>query len=51
MRTSPAFALLVCAMVVTAACTPFIQTVEPTPTLIARTESVRQRPMARVERG
>jgi membrane fusion protein (multidrug efflux system) len=38
-------------MVVTAACTPFIQTVEPTPTLIARTESVRQRPMARVERG
>ena len=31
MRTSPAFALLVCAMVVTAACTPFIQTVEPFP--------------------
>ena len=51
MRSSPAFAFLVCAMVVTAACTPFVQTVEPTPTLIARTDSVRQRPMARVERG
>ena len=50
-RSSPTFALVVVAMVVTAACTPFVQTVEPTPTLIARTDSVRQRPMARVERG
>ena len=36
---------------VLAACEAFIQTVEPTPTLITRTESVRQRPMAPVSRG
>ncbi|MCY3959547.1 MAG: HlyD family efflux transporter periplasmic adaptor subunit [Chloroflexi bacterium] len=34
-----------------AACEAFIQTVEPTPTLITRTESVRQRPMVPVTRG
>jgi len=33
------------------ACETFIQTVEPTPTLITRTESVRQRPMVPVTRG
>ena len=33
------------------ACEAFIQTVEPTPTLITRTESVRQRPMVPVSRG
>ncbi len=36
---------------VLAACEAFIQTVEPTPTLITRTESVRQRPMVPVTRG
>lgn len=36
---------------VLAACETFIQTVEPTPTLITRTESVRQRPMVPVTRG
>ena len=50
-RSSPLCAFLVFAMVTAAACTPFIQTVEPTPTLIARSESVRQRPMTRVVRG
>ena len=36
---------------VLAACESFIQTVEPTPTLITRTESVRQRPMVAVASG
>jgi multidrug efflux pump subunit AcrA (membrane-fusion protein) len=36
---------------VLAACETFIQTVEPTPTLITRTESVRQRPMVPVTQG
>ena len=44
----PALAL---AGTVLAACETFIQTVEPTPTLITRTESVRQRPMVPVTRG
>jgi len=44
-------AALTLAAAVLAACEAFIQTVEPTPTLITRTESVRQRPMAPVTRG
>ena len=44
-------AALALAGTVLAACETFIQTVEPTPTLITRTESVRQRPMVAVTRG
>ncbi|MCY3896241.1 MAG: HlyD family efflux transporter periplasmic adaptor subunit [Chloroflexi bacterium] len=44
-------AALAMAGTVLAACEAFIQTVEPTPTLITRTESVRQRPMVAVTRG
>ena len=44
-------AALALAGTVLAACEAFIQTVEPTPTLITRTESVRQRPMVPVTRG
>ncbi len=44
-------AALALAGTVFAACETFIQTVEPTPTLITRTESVRQRPMVAVSRG
>ena len=53
-RTGPRLAGLVAlslAGIVLAACEAFIQTVEPTPTLITRTESVRQRPMVQVSRG
>ena len=44
-------AALALAGTVLVACEAFIQTVEPTPTLITRTESVRQRPMVAVTRG
>lgn len=44
-------AALALAGTVLAACETFFQTVEPTPTLITRTESVRQRPMVPVTRG
>lgn len=53
-RTGPrvaGLAALALAGTVLAACEAFIQTVEPTPTLITRTESVRQRPMVSVTRG
>lgn len=53
-RTGPRLAGLVALVLVGAvltACETFIQTVEPTPTLITRTESVRQRPMVPVTRG
>ena len=53
-RTGPrlvGLAALALAGTVLAACEAFIQTVEPTPTLITRTESVRQRPMVPVTRG
>ena len=53
-RTGPrlaGLAALALAGIVLASCEAFIQTVEPTPTLITRTESVRQRPMVPVTRG
>lgn len=53
-QTGPRLAGLVALALVgtaLAACEAFIQTVEPTPTLITRTESVRQRPMVPVTRG
>ncbi len=51
-RRGAALAVLAAAGALLGACdAAFIQTVEPTPTLITRTESVRQRPMAPVTRG
>ena len=46
-----ALPLLVGISVLLAACDVFVETVEPTPTLISRRESVRQRPSAPVVRG
>ncbi len=50
-RHARRLALLALAAVATLACDGFIATVEPTPTLISRRESIRQRPMVAVVRG
>ncbi len=50
-RLGQRLALLALAAVATLACDGFIATAEPTPTLISRRESIRQRPMVAVVRG
>ena len=43
--------VFVLVLILATACEAFVRTVEPTPTLVTRNESVRQRPMSAVVRG